>query len=176
VSTRTQHTVTNTLPALFSTVFPGHGDDAPLDLPPLTDRIEQQVKHRLVSRDWSEALARVGNCCRPIRLHGHSERVDTATGEIVSAYSSTSEPLEVTHVRCGNRRPAECPSCSRLYAADMFQLIRAGVAGGKTVPEHVAENPLVFATVYATRRRVSLYRPGRTSSRCRGCSDTRPLR
>jgi len=31
----------------------------------------------------------------------------------------------------------------------MFQLIRAGVAGGKTVPESVAENPLVFATLTA---------------------------
>ena len=31
----------------------------------------------------------------------------------------------------------------------MFHLIRAGVTGGKTVPESVAENPLVFATVTA---------------------------
>ena len=31
----------------------------------------------------------------------------------------------------------------------MFHLIRAGVAGGKTVPESVAENPLVFATLTA---------------------------
>jgi hypothetical protein len=31
----------------------------------------------------------------------------------------------------------------------MFHLIRAGVAGGKTVPEAVADNPLVFATLTA---------------------------
>ncbi len=31
----------------------------------------------------------------------------------------------------------------------MFHLIRAGVSGGKTVPETVADNPLVFATVTA---------------------------
>jgi hypothetical protein len=31
----------------------------------------------------------------------------------------------------------------------MFHLIRAGVVGGKTVPETVAENPLVFATLTA---------------------------
>jgi hypothetical protein len=31
----------------------------------------------------------------------------------------------------------------------MFHLIRAGISGGKTVPELVAENPLVFATVTA---------------------------
>jgi hypothetical protein len=152
VSTRSRHAVTDTLPALFPTVFPGHGDETPLDLPPVTDRVEQQIKDRLVSRDfdaWSQALARVGNCARPIRLHGRSQTVNTTTGEILSTYSSTSEPLGITHIRCGNRRATECPSCSRLYAADTFHLIRAGVAGGKTVPEHVAENPLVFATVTA---------------------------
>lgn len=42
-----------------------------------------------------------------------------------------------------------CPSCSRVYAADMFHLIRAGVSGGKGVPATVSENPLVFATVTA---------------------------
>ena len=52
-------------------------------------------------------------------------------------------------MRCGNRRADRCPSCSRLYAADTFHLIRAGVAGGKGVPEPVADNPLVFATLTA---------------------------
>ena len=133
-------------------LFPGFGESAPLDLPPLSARTEQEVCDLLVSGRfdaWSQALARVGNCAQPIRLRGRSETVDTTTGEIVSTYSSEQEPLGVTHVRCGNRRASECPSCSRLYAADMFQLIRAGVAGGKTVPESVAENPLVFATVTA---------------------------
>ena len=55
----------------------------------------------------------------------------------------------MTFVRCGNRRTSECPSCSRIYAADTFHLIRSGVVGGKTVPEHVAANPLVFATLTA---------------------------
>lgn len=151
MSTKTQHAVTDALPALFPTVFSSHGDTTP-DLPRVGDQVERQITDRLVSPDfdaWSEALARVGNCSKPIRLHGRSERVDVATGEILSSYDSTNEPLGVTHVRCGNRRTAECPSCSRLYAADTFHLIRAGVAGGKTVPERVAENPLVFATVTA---------------------------
>ena len=125
---------------------------AALELPPVTQQVQQQIKDRLISRDfdaWSEALARVGNCSRPIRLHGSSQTVDATSGEILSTYSSRHEPLGVTHVRCGNRRASECPSCSRLYAADTFHLIRAGVAGGKTVPETVAESPLVFATVTA---------------------------
>ena len=117
MSTRTKAAVTDTLPALFPATFPGHGEDAPLDLPPVTEQVQQQIRDRLVSPGfdaWSEALARVGNCSRPIRLHGGSQTVDVTTGEILSTYSSRSEPLGVTHVRCGNRRAVECPSCSRL--------------------------------------------------------------
>ena len=132
--------------------FAGFSDMAGLDLPALSERTARQLCDRLVSRDfvaWSEALARVGNCAHPIRLQGSSQIVDKVTGEIVSSYSSADEPLGVTYVRCGNRRASQCLSCSRLYAADMFHLIRAGVTGGKTVPESVADHPLVFATMTA---------------------------
>ena len=141
-----------TLPYVFPEVFPGLSATMPGGLPPVTAGTRQQVSDLIASPTydaWSEALVRVGNCAHPIRLRGRSQRVDTTTGEIVSTYNSEQEPLGVTHIRCGNRRASECPSCSRLYAADMFQLIRAGVAGGKTVPEWVAENPLVFATLTA---------------------------
>ncbi len=152
MSSQTRHAVHDTLPVVFPHLFPGFGEDAPLDLPPLSAATEADIGKLLVSRGfdaWSEALSRVGNCAHPIRLHGHSETVSRATGEIVSSYSSSQEPLGVTHIRCGNRRASECPSCSRLYAADMFHLIRAGVSGGKTVPASVADNPLVFATLTA---------------------------
>ena len=132
--------------------FAGFSDLAGLDLPALSDRTARQVCDRLVSRDfdaWSEALSRVGNCAHPIRLQGSSQTVNTLTGEIIASYSSADEPLGVTYVRCGNRRASQCPSCSRLYAADMFHLIRAGVTGGKTVPASVADHPLVFATLTA---------------------------
>ena len=75
--------------------------------------------------------------------------MDAATGEVVSSYSSADEPLGLTYVRCGNRRASECPACSRIYASDTFHLIRSGVTGGKTVPEHVSANPMVFATLTA---------------------------
>ncbi len=96
-----------------------------------------------------DALARVGNCAHPIRLRGSSMRIDPTTGEFLSSYASSDAPLGVTYIRCGNRRASACPACSRVYAADMFHLMRAGVVGGKTVPVSVAENPLVFATLTA---------------------------
>jgi hypothetical protein len=151
VSLKTRSAVYDTLPALLPDALPFAIDDRLPDVPALTPETEQQVMDHLQSSGfdaWTEALSRVGNCVRPIRLVGRSETIDTTTGEI-STYSSEDEPLGVTHVRCGNRRAKVCPPCSRVYAADVFHQIRAGLIGGKTVPETVAENPLVFATVTA---------------------------
>jgi hypothetical protein len=160
MSQRTRVAVADALPSLFPNAFageqPSSADDGqrphPAGRAPLTDPVAVQVGELVRSDEldaWSQALARVGNCARPIRLHGHTQTVDATTGEILSSYSSSQEPLGITHVRCGNRRESVCPSCSRLYAADTFQLIRAGVAGGKTVPDTVADNPLVFVTLTA---------------------------
>ncbi|HET9648220.1 MAG TPA: replication initiator [Microlunatus sp.] len=127
---------------------------------------------------FADALARVGNCAHPIRLRGSSERIDPATGEVLGSYSSAAEPLGVTYVRCGNRRAERCLACSRLYARDLFQLIRSGVCGGKTVPATVADNPLVFATLTAPsfgqvhrHTRSGVCRPGPPS----WCRHGRPL-
>lgn len=161
-----------------------HDDDedsgrGALKLDDLSPEVSQQVVARLVSKDfgaWADTLARVGNCVRPVRLRGTSERIDPATGEVLSSFSSTEHPLGVVHVRCGNRRASECPSCSRLYAADMFHLIRSGVTGGKTVPESVADHPLLFATLTAPS-----FGRVHTSGRChpgdpsRRCLHGRPL-
>ena len=98
---------------------------------------------------WSDTAAAVGYCARPVRLVGSSLTVDTSTGEVVGSFSSADAPLGVLHRACGNRREDVCPSCSRVYARDTFAMIRAGITGGKTVPESVAENPLLFATFTA---------------------------
>ena len=152
MSSSSRHALHDTLPGLVPQAFPGYSENAPLDLPPLTKRTETQLRDLLLSRDfdaWSEALARVGNCAHPIRLVGQSQKVDATSGKVLSTYSSRQEPLGVTYVRCGNRRADQCSSCSRLHAGDTYHLIHAGIAGGKTVPETVADNPLVFATVTA---------------------------
>ncbi len=156
-----------------------NSDRGVLKLDNLSSKVSQLVLARLVSKDfgaWADSLARVGNCVRPVRLRGTSERIDPTTGEVLSTFSSTDHPLGVVHVRCGNRRASECPSCSRLYAADMFHLIRAGVTGGKTVPVSVADHPLLFATLTAPS-----FGRVHTSGRChpgdpnRRCPHGRPL-
>ncbi len=53
------------------------------------------------------------------------------------------------HVACGNRREAVCPACSRVYKRDARQLVRAGLVGGKGIPETITAHPCVFATLTA---------------------------
>ena len=50
---------------------------------------------------------------------------------------------------CGNRREAVCPSCAETYRGDAYQLVAAGLRGGKGVPESVTEHPTIFVTLTA---------------------------
>lgn len=50
-------------------------------------------------------------------------------------------------VACGDRRVARCPACSAIYRRDTYQLVRAGLAGGKGVPDTVAGHPCLFLTL-----------------------------
>jgi hypothetical protein len=79
---------------------------------------------------------------------------------------------------CGNRREAVCPACSQVYKRDARQLVRAGLAGGKGVPETITTHPCVFATftapsfgpVHARRMR------GKTVLPCRPRRDAKSRR
>ena len=68
--------------------------------------------------------------------------IDTATGELAPLYGQAS-------VACGNRRETVCPACSATYKRDARQLVRAGLAGGKGIPETITAHPCVFATLTA---------------------------
>jgi hypothetical protein len=117
---------------------------------------------------------RVRGCSRPIRLVGSTTRVLKATGEVIERYSSADELDGITYVRCGDRRASRCGSCSHEYKGDAWHLLSAGVAGGKGVPETVAEHPAVFVTLTAPsfgpvhgQRRGGLCRPRRDRPTCR---------
>jgi hypothetical protein len=64
-------------------------------------------------------------------------------------YSTDREPDATLLKACGNRRASVCPSCSATYQADSFQLLAAGLRGGKGVPETVAGHPRLFVTFTA---------------------------
>ena len=100
-------------------------------------------------RAWEYQLATTGTCSHPIRLTGRIDAIDRMTGEVAPVYDTAREPGGVLHVACGNRRESVCPACSQVYKRDARQLVRAGLAGGKGVPESIAEHPCVFATLTA---------------------------
>ncbi len=166
---------TNTAAEAFGS-FPGYGEDAGLELPALSSAATAALVGRIRDRSFeafADAAAAVGYCARPVRLHGSSTTIDTATGEVLDTFTSADAPLGVVHVPCGNRRASVCPACSRVYARDTYEVIRTGVQGGKTVPAEVGENPLVFATLTApsfghvhSMRNGGRCRPRDRSDRC----------
>ena len=135
---------------------------------------------------WLGQVQQVRRCARPVRLVGSSDSIDTLTGEVLSSYTSASEPDGVTYLRCGNRRASVCPSCSHEYKGDLWHVLMAGASGGiKGVPDTVAAHPLVFATptapsfglVHAAKklgRRGSRRCLPRTGSRRQLCPHGRP--
>jgi hypothetical protein len=98
---------------------------------------------------WMELVAQAGYCHHPIRLAGRVEHADRATGEIRTVYDSDREPDGVLLKACGTRRESRCPSCAAIYRADAYQLLAAGLKGGKGVPETISEHPRLFVTFTA---------------------------
>jgi hypothetical protein len=138
---------------------------------------------------WHRNIVRLGGCTNPIHLVGGSHLLDSASGEVLWTYSSTTYGGRLL-VACGNRRTSVCPTCAQTYRADTYQLIRAGLVGGKSTPAAVEGHPRVFATLTAPgfgavhgRRerdgRVRTCRPRRTAAQCKhgvplGCSERHP--
>ena len=91
--------------------------------------------------EWRALLTEVdqaGLCAHPVRLRGLT--LDRSSGELVEG-----DLL----VACKDRRAAVCPSCSRLYQADAWQLVAAGIRGGKGVSPSVVAHPQLFVTLTA---------------------------
>jgi hypothetical protein len=123
---------------------------------------------------WLDHIWPAAACTRPIRLHGLIRHVNPATGEVVRTASTDQMPDAVIYKPCGNRRDRACPGCAETYRRDAFQLIRAGLAGGKGVPASVAAHPAIFATFTAPSfgpvhaRHVQVHTcVGKTSCRCK---------
>jgi Replication initiator protein, pSAM2 len=96
-----------------------------------------------------ELVAQTGYCAHPVRLGGTVEHADATTGEVRTAYSTDREPDATLLKACGNRRASVCPSCSATYQADRYQLLAAGLRGGKDLPDSVSGHPRLFVTFTA---------------------------
>jgi hypothetical protein len=139
-----------TAPAMTLAPVPNEGTGAGATLG--TTRLHAELLRRAGRddyRQWLASIAPAGGCLRPIRLSGRMREVDAATGEILSTLDTAALPDRVIYTACGDRRASVCPACAETYRRDTYQLVRAGLAGGKGVPESVAIHPAVFATFTA---------------------------
>jgi hypothetical protein len=127
---------------------------------------------------WLEHVRSAAGCTHPVLLAGHVAHVDPATGQLLDQKATADMPDGVIYKPCGNRRATVCPSCAETYRRDAYQVVRTGLAGGRTIPDTVATNPAVFVTLTApgfgpvhTRRttpsgRVVVCRPRRGPRLC----------
>ncbi|MCU1493239.1 MAG: hypothetical protein JWO62_1003 [Acidimicrobiaceae bacterium] len=83
-------------------------------------------------------VERAGRCSHPVRLGGTT--LERATGELHDA---------ILVVSCKDRRAAICPACADRYRGDAWQLVAAGLRGGKGVPATAVEHPRLFVTMTA---------------------------
>lgn len=94
-------------------------------------------------------VRRAGYCSHPIRLQGQLDAVDLRTGVMRSVVDSADEPGGALLVACRNRRATACPACSEIYRGDAWQLIAAGLRGGKGISPVVGSRPRAFVTLTA---------------------------
>ncbi|MEU2617570.1 replication initiator [Streptomyces sp. NPDC007157] len=131
---------------------------------------------------WRRNIVSLGGCTNPIHLVGTATVFDTTTGAALLSFGSDVYGGRLL-TACGNRRATVCPACSALYRADTYQLVRAGLVGGKNVNEAVIGYPRVFATltapgfgpVHTRRERDGLVRACRPRRPGECCPHGRPL-
>ncbi|SEG67699.1 hypothetical protein SAMN05444920_103896 [Nonomuraea solani] len=98
---------------------------------------------------WATQVRNTGGCRQPIHLRGKVDHYDQATGQLLHRYTTRHEPDGILRLPCKTRRASRCPSCAETYRADTYQLIRAGLIGGKGVPTTVTSHPTLFVTLTA---------------------------
>jgi hypothetical protein len=115
-----------------------------------------------------QVMERAGTCAHPLRLVGGRDVINTRTGELLSS----SDDREIT-VNCGNRRASVCTYCSTLYKYDAYNLVAAGLRGGKSTSPAVAEHPRLFVTVTAPSFGPVHQGPDKKTGRSRLCTPRR---
>lgn len=123
---------------------------------------------------WLTHAARARGCTQPVRLRGEVLTVQATTGRVLDRFDTNDLPDRVLYKPCGTRLASRCPSCAETYRWDTYQLVKAGLAGGKGVPETVATHPAVFVTLTAPSFGLVHTRDARKPGPCRPRRD-RPV-
>ena len=129
---------------------PGTGaNTGPFIHPQFTDERIFAGLHHAGYDAWLGHVWHAAACTRPIRLRGDIRHIDPATGELLRTIPTIGMPDGVIYKPCGNRRATTCPGCAETYRRDAYQLIRAGLVGGKGITPAVATHPALFVTFTA---------------------------
>ena len=135
--------------SLVSTPEVGHVPVFPTPSEGHAQAVVDRVR-RLDFGDWLSGALAAGGCVQPVKLRPSMLRADPGTGELVPvAGELPGAPDGVVYKACGDRRASVCPPCAERYRQDTWQLIAAGLRGGKGVPVEVAGHPAVFLTLTA---------------------------
>ena len=108
----------------------------------IAPELVRELVQRAARPDFARFEAQLrssGYCARPVRLRGRIETCDGHGHRRV--WTTDTEPDGILRKACGNRREAVCPPCAERYRGDAYQLIAAGLRGGKGVPDSVVEHP-----------------------------------
>lgn len=98
---------------------------------------------------WLAHVRPAAGCSRPVRLAGTVTTTEPGTGRVLSTVDTATMPDGVIYKPCGNRRATVCPSCADTYRRDAYQLVLAGLLGGKGITPAVARHPALFLTLTA---------------------------
>ena len=124
-----------------------------------------------------------GGCLQPVLLRGRVDHIEGTTGELLHRYTTVHEPGGVLPIARKTRRASRCPPCAEVYRDDTYQLIRAGLSGGKGISATVSAHPCVFTTltapsfgpVHAQREKDGRVLRGRPRRRGGTCPHGNPL-
>ncbi|MPY97952.1 MAG: hypothetical protein GEU97_08120 [Actinophytocola sp.] len=98
---------------------------------------------------WLAHVAPAAACSRPVRLRLDAEWHSTDGRSSELHRVSNEMPDGLFYVACKNRRATVCPACAETYRQDTYHLVKAGLLGGKGVPDTVTEHPCFFVTLTA---------------------------
>ncbi len=88
-------------------------------------------------------------CQRPVQL-SIQEPKPGEIGRVFDDGQPSRNDFDIVHFKaCGTRRATLCAPCARIYQGDARSLIRAGLLGGKGIPEDMRSHPAIFATLTA---------------------------
>jgi len=115
----------------------------------LTDERVFAAQHWAGYDAWLDHVWPAAACTGPIRLRGDIRHIDATTGELLRTIPTIGMPDGVIYKPCGNRRTTVCPGCAETYRRDAYQLICAGLIGGKGITPAVTTHAAVFVTFTA---------------------------